>query len=313
MAIFFGYKTAECILDSAEAREFSLSDETPSICGFVDDVALSSVDLTRFELPPGKPLDLVVGSREKRRVRNDFRCHMSSADLPHGAYLEIAPDVFVASPALCLLQRCGSLSFAGRIKLAARFCGCYAPSKTDPRGFITRAPLLSNDDLLSCIELYPSARSTRQALEAVQWALPNAESPMETEMVMPFYLPGYKGGFGLPKPIMNDPVTLTARGRAMTGKSEVRIDAHWPDANFGLEYQSKMFHDGDEHYGQDIGRQLALESMGKVIHMVTLEQLRNETQLEYIAELIASHLGIEMHKSRGGKLREKLIRDILSD
>lgn len=313
MAIFFGYKTAEHMLNSPEAKEFSLSDETPSTCGFMDDAALRALDLARFELPSGQPLDIVVGSREKRRVRKDFKCHLSLSDMPHGAYLEIAPDAFVASPVLCLLQRCGDLTYAGRIKLAARFCGCYAPSKGDPRGFITRPPLQSVDDMLSFIELFPVARSTRQALEAVQWALPNAASPMETEMVMPFYLPGFKGGFGLPRPVMNDRLTLTARARAMTGKSEVRIDAYWPDAGFGLEYQSKMFHDGDERYGEDIGRQLALESMGKTIHMVTMEQLKNMAQLEYIAELIASHLGVKMYKSEGGKLRDRLLQDILSD
>lgn len=126
MAIFFGYKTAEHLLNSAGAPEFRPSVETPDRCGFVDAHALSSIDWTMFELPADEPLDIMVPSRNDRTRRKGFACHLATSDLPHGAYLEMMPDVFVASPALCLLQRCSDLTYAGRIKLVARFCGTYA-------------------------------------------------------------------------------------------------------------------------------------------------------------------------------------------
>ena len=313
MAIFFGYETAEHILNCAQAPEFHLSDATPVQCGFVDDRALASIDFSLFELPKGKPLDIVVPSREKRCSRKAFACHVSSGDLPHGAYLEIAPDVYVASPALCLIQRSSILTLAGCIKLAARFCGTYAPSKKDWRGFITRPPLASPDDLQAFAELFPTARGKRLVLRAIKWTLPRAASPMETEMVMPFYLPHRVGGFGLPRPTMNYERTLSPLGVSMTGKEVVRIDAYWEDARFGFEYQSELLHRGDERYGQDIGRQLAIESMGDVIRMVTIEQLKNPAQLEYLARLAAEHLGVALLPERGKDLRAGLVSDILSD
>lgn len=313
MAIFFGYKTAEHILNSPLAPEFCASDETPARCGFVDDHAAHSFDPDAFEIPVDEPLDIVVSSRSSRRRRKSIRCHVSSGELPHGAYLEIAPDVFVASPALCLLQRSNDLSYAGRIKLAARFCGTYAPSRTNSRGFIDRPALATPDELRSFIELMPGSRGVARSLEAADWTIPNAASPMETEMVMPFYLPWRKGGYGLPEPTMNYELTLGERGRRMTGKEAIRIDAYWPDSDFGCEYQSEMFHHGDERYGEDIGRQLAAESLGKTIRMVTKEQLKNSAQLEYLAEIIASHIGVEFHPERGRNRRTGLIRDIFSD
>lgn len=313
MAIFFGYKTAEHLLNSAGAPEFRPSVETPDRCGFVDAHALSSIDWTMFELPADEPLDIMVPSRNDRTRRKGFACHLATSDLPHGAYLEMMPDVFVASPALCLLQRCSDLTYAGRIKLVARFCGTYAPSKRSLRGFINRMPLATPEALRSFIELVPLMRGSKLALQAIDLALPNAASPMETEMVMPFYLPWQRGGFNLPRPAMNYEMTLSDRGRAMAGKEVVKVDAYWEDAGFGFEYQSELFHEGDEHYGDDIGRQLAIESMGKTIRMVTLAQLKNSAQLEYLAELTACHLGVGLHPGRGKLARSGLIRDILSD
>ena len=313
MAIFFGHRTAEHLLNSAGALGFRPSDETPDRCGFVDSHALASIDWTMFELPANEPLDIVIPSRNARSRRKEFACHLGTSDLPHGAYLEMIPDVFVASPALCLLQRCSDLTYAGRIKLVARFCGTYAPSKRSPRGFINRAPLATPEELRSFINLAPPMRGSKLALQAIDLALPNAASPMETEMVMPFYLPWQRGGFNLPRPTMNYEITLSERGRAMAGKEIVKVDAYWKDAGFGFEYQSELFHEGDEHYGDDIGRQLAIESMGKTIRMVTIAQLRNPAQLEYLAELVARHLGVELHPGRGKPARQGLVRDILSD
>lgn len=313
MPIFLGHTTAECILNSPDAPHFERSSEVPAYTGFVDDEVLSSLDLSAFELPENAPLDIVVSAREKRRYRKGLRCHVSSGDLPYGAYLQIASDVFVASPALCLLQQAPSLTLAGRIKLAARFCGTYAPSKKDSRGFITRMPLATPDNLRDFAELCPRTRGVQQVLEAIDWTLPNAASPMETEMVMPFYLPQEWGGFGLPKPTMNYEVTLNARARAMTGTTKAYIDAYWEEHSFGFEYQSKLKHDFEEKYGEDIGRQLAVESMGRTIRMVTLEQLKNAAQLEYLAGLVASHIGVDFDAECGKSLRDALVRDILSD
>ncbi len=313
MAIFLGYKTAELVLNSAHASEFLPTDETPAQCGFVDDLAAQQFDASKYGLPVDKPLDIVVGSRKMRRRRKTITCHVSSMHLPHGAYLTVAPDVFVASPALCLLQLSSSLTYAGRIKLAARFCGTYAPSKSEKHGFITRDALAAPEDLISFYQQLPRSRGRALALEAARWALPKAASPMETKMALPFYLPWQRGGFGFPRPTMNYELTLSARGTQMTGKGLVKVDMYWPDAGFGCEYQSEAFHKGDEKYGQDIGRQLAIESQGKTIRMVTLEQLRNPAQLEYLAGLVAAHLGVEFRPQRGRARRAELIADILQD
>ena len=313
MAIFFGYKTAEHILNSALSPEFRPSAATPNQYGFVDDQALETIDFSLFELPENEPMDIVVPSHGARCLRKAFACHISSGDLPYGAYLKVFPDVYVASPALCLLQRSSDLTFVGAVKLASRFCGTYAPSKTDWRGFITRPPLATPEDLGSIVELCPTMRGKRQALRAVKWTLPNAASPMETEMAMPFYLSHRVGAFGLPRPALNYERTLSPLGVSMTGKRVVRIDIYWPDARFGFEYQSELLHRGDYRYGQDIGRQLAIESMGDAIHMVTIEQLRNPAQLEYLAKLVAEHLGVTLQPERGRALRAKLVNDILSD
>lgn len=130
MAIFFGYKTAEHLLNSAGAPEFRPSVETPDRCGFVDAHALSSIDWTMFELPADEPLDIMVPSRNDRTRRKGFACHLATSDLPHGAYLEMMPDVFVAR------RRCACCSVAAisRMRVASSSWPVSAGRTLPPRG-----------------------------------------------------------------------------------------------------------------------------------------------------------------------------------
>ncbi|MDO4808121.1 MAG: hypothetical protein Q4A07_12845 [Coriobacteriales bacterium] len=312
MAIYLGHTTAERILDCPEAPHFESTDEVPMRDGFVDTEAMGDVDLTRYGITERDVLDVVVSDRGKRRDSKRIACHVSSRDLPHGAYLRLASNVYVASPELCLLQRAPQLSFAQRVMLASRFCGTYALSDENSQGFVARMSITTPERLYEFVHLCRNARGVLQALEAIACTLPNAASPMETAMAMPFYLPSERGGFALPKPTMNFGIELNELACAMAGTIQAYVDVYWEDGAVGLEYQSELFHRGDEKYGKDIGRQIALESMGKVIHMVTIEQMKNPAQLEWLAMLVADRLGLELDLREGAERREGLIQDILS-
>ena len=138
-----------------------------------------------------------ISSKENKRIKT-IKKLLSSASFRR------EEGVFVACPELCLLQLASTLSLVDTIKVAMSFCGIYKlVGDTVSKSIFDRAPIMTVDSALSyldCVGEVPGVLNERKAL---QYVLPNSGSPMETRMVLPFYLPKRMGGYGLPKPVMN--------------------------------------------------------------------------------------------------------------
>ena len=138
--------------------------------------------------------------------------------------------------------------------------------------------------------------------KALQYVLPNSGSPMETRMVLPFYLPKRMGGYGLPRPVMNKQIPIDDVAREIAGvpswQHSFAGDAVWTNLKTEdevvFEFQSKENHDNETAYGSDYARQLALESLGHKVHFVTKEQLRSPEQMAELARCIVRETGMRL-------------------
>ena len=335
MAIYLGHTTARRILESRLVLDLDHSPyRGPLNCqsgkrDVKDVLSAAFKDFAFVDLPsilytrPGEGLDLLVSNpREKRRWKG-AKCHVIRSKLPSRSFWLVEEGIFVASPELCLLQLAESLSLIDTIKAAMSFCGIYRlVGDTTSKSIFDRKPIMTVDSglaFLDSVGLVPGAVNMRRAL---QYTLPNSGSPMETRMVLPFYLPKALGGFGLPRPVMNKPIYLDESAREIAGVPQWQElfagDAAWTNKatkrETVFEYQSKENHDNEASYGSDYARQLALESMGHRVHFVTNTQLNSLSQMEELARCIVRETGIkyDLDAPMTTERRRKLLDEVNS-
>ncbi|MBR3234279.1 MAG: hypothetical protein IKG11_01550 [Atopobiaceae bacterium] len=290
MPIFLGHRTAELILDKHFDEPLqTVEDQSLDHC-WSSQLDLSQLDLTPLTDIP-LPFDVLVTNPNSLTKWSGVRCHLCSPNLPYASFLEITPDIYVSSPAFCLIQRARELTLAQTIALASRFCGNYALDKTEPSGIRQRQPLTTPEELLSYTNHCKGIKGVKRARRAASLAFPNSASPMETISMLVYCLPTRLYGLGLSTPAMNYEQTLSPKAKRLIGTDFIRIDLYWRQHRFGLEYQGRYSHTSDTDIANDIARQLAAKAMGIDLQMLTIEQLRNPYQRLAIAQTIATHTG----------------------
>lgn len=297
MPLFLGHATAELVLDKPWVESLS-----PAADQMLEHCAASRIELSRLDLQPleGIPLpyDVLVSSPQEARTWGGVRCHLCRAPLPLGSFLEISPELFVASPALTFVQRAAKLSLAQTVALGARLCGTFALDRDSGSGVRERAPLVTPDDLQLYVNHCQHVNGIKRARRTLPLILPNAASPMEAITALVYCLPPRHGGFGFPVPQLNYEQTLRPSAQRLVGKDCIRIDIYWSDHQFGLEYQGKFAHSSHTSIAADIARQLAAEQMGIELQMLTIEQIRDQGQRLAIARKIACRLGAQIPAGR---------------
>ena len=315
MAIYLGHTTARRILESKLVLDLDRSlyagpincqsgkREVKSVLQSAFKDASGAAIQNPLYAKPGEALDLIVSDQNEKRHWNGVRCHVFHEELPSRSFWLLEEGVFVACPELCLLQLASTLSLVDTIKVAMSFCGIYKlVGDTISKSIFDRAPIMTVDSALSyldCVGEVPGVLNERKAL---QYVLPNSGSPMETRMVLPFYLPKRMGGYGLPRPVMNKQIPIDDVAREIAGvpswQHSFAGDAVWTNLKTEdevvFEFQSKENHDNETAYGSDYARQLALESLGHKVHFVTKEQLRSPEQMAELARCIVRETGMRL-------------------
>lgn len=328
MAIYLGHTTAQRILESKLVRTLDTTTLLlgPINCLYNKRDVLHEIG-ERFKSDSGKTisnplflrqgddLDIIVSSQLEKRHWDGARFHVYPEGFPMRSFLQLKEGIFVASPELCFLQRAAELSLIETIKLAMSFCGIYKlVGDEDNDSIFDRKPIMTIDSAFSFLGPLDGLPGVKNARKALELALPMSGSPMETRMVMPFYLPNWLGGFGLPRPEMNKEIPLDEHASLLCEATTCRGDAVWEDGKNLFEYQSRENHDISEQYGKDYARQLALEAMGYEVHFVTMQQMRNVDQVTELARIISRRTGYHLKKRvlAATKRRENLLESVLA-
>lgn len=249
-----------------------------------------------------RPLHVLVSSRSARRSSSEIQCHVQSGPLPPGSILDSRNGFCVCSPELCFIQMATELSLPKLIELGYEFCGTYDTSN----GRVCEClPLTSADKLMAYVESTGPVYGKKKALRALRYDLDGSASPRETVLSMLLCLPYALGGYGLPVPLMNHRVDLSARARRIAGRKYLVCDLYWPDVKLNVEYDGGL-HVEAERVSKDSMRRDALLSMGVKVVTITKWQVNDGGEMNAIAHLVAECLGRKLRYKDPGFTRAHL-------
>jgi hypothetical protein len=117
---------------------------------------------------------------------------------------------------------------------------------------------------------------------------------METMTYLLLCLPPLLGGYGLPKPVINEYIELDEQGRIVARRGHCEGDLCWKDQRLNVEYHGDV-HVGMQHMKDDVGRTLGIEHMEIRVITLTSQQVFDTVQFEVVAKEVAKALGKRLY------------------
>lgn len=236
------------------------------------------------------PLHLLVPSADERRPSSTAVFHVWSGPVPLRAFVHVAPNVYMASPAFCFLQPAPRLDMIDLITLGYELCGVYLPSSFETSGVRRCPPLVRPEELARFADAAPRVKGKRLAAQAARHVLYGAASPPECKLAMRFSLPRTMGGHGLPRPQMNRRIGMGKAVQSAWDADACFCDLFWPDHLLAVEYDSDACHTGSAKRGRDAMRRNRLSTAGITTITVTSDHLKDFNQMNTIAQQIGRHM-----------------------
>lgn len=269
--------------------------------------AITSVKEARRLMPaeqglimkPDYPLHVLVPGVASRRYAKGFQPHVWQGEVPYGAFLKIAPNIYVSSPEFVFVQLASQYSLVELAQIGNELCGGYYLNAIS--GFEQRpsnTPLTSRRKLLAFIDKVPKARGAKKARRALEWVADHCNSPQETIGLMALCLPPRRGGWSLPMPDVNKTVRVGKRMAKYVGGSTYTPDYMWKAVIGGKtvhvagEYDSSEHHDEDQAAENTRIRRNDMKSLGYLVTSINKSQIARAELLQYPARQIARDLGI---------------------
>ena len=269
-----------------------------------------------------EPLEVLSpGGSTARGAHNDpqlTRRHWSCC-LPTKAFIPIdeGARIFTSTPEFAFAQAANRLTLIELIAFGCEICGTYFISEQTPAGFYPCDSISTPEHLLRVLEKVPRFGGRRNALRSVRYVVAGSASPQETRLVLVLCLPCCLGGYGLPFPEMNYPVTPREGDTRFTSQSRFVCDLFWRSARLDVEYDSDQFHAGADELARDARRRSELALLGVQVISVTSRQLGSWHETEKVAHAIARTLGVQLRcvrtpdwASRHAALRRELFSDL---
>lgn len=215
-------------------------------------------------------------------------------DEPILAFDDVDGPLYTVSPAPYLLMRAPLADDINLALTATVLCGTYV-RRPDRKGELQyrNEPLATVDGLLSSLATCGDRRGHRRLKNLLPYCQERSASPMETALSLVMTAPKSLGGREFPRALLNDEWVLTPDERfALDGQSTMRVDFLWPEAGFGIEYDSTAFHDSPEQQEKDAARREVAEGRGIHLMTVTRAAVRDELKLDLLLEKAAGCLGV---------------------
>ena len=244
-----------------------------------------------FSPTRNSPLDLLFSTKGVRSQSQVVASHRGPATLPWGSLLRLSEHVAIVSPELCFVQMSGVYSQGQLLMAGCEMCGTYRLLGDDGRPLSKpeeRPPLTTAAQLQDFSRAMGLGRESK-AVVAARYIFDNAASPMEARAALLVSLPQTMGGFGLPRPELNTPITLGRTAHRVYPRNPCRMDLFWRSANLDVEY------DGGDHNEErresDSARVLALRMEGVDVLVLMKRQVYDVRSMASVAKMVAAKLG----------------------
>ena len=305
-------------------------------------VGLDADDLAALEslglgpLSPATPLHVRVAGRQWRSHNPSVRPHLSSSPLPAGSFCRLIPtkgntpaaralvrlNVYLDSPATCLASlahRCMPLVARGRLtrerlllrlsSICMELTGSYSSGADEGTCTFGLKPTCDYEGMLTILDDAHYLRGGSLAMTATSRAMPDSASPMETLLGLAVALPPRGGGFSIERPLLNQPLELTARQRSLMRHTTMRPDVYLPRHRIALEYLGRDYHEGERAMLEDSARIQDYQTCGITVFTVTFADVRSVTTLDSLMLRLAH----EMARSGDKNVRDHIHRIVADE
>lgn len=162
-----------------------------------------------FSIEQDEPLHFLVSGQNNRRILEGAVSHSINGELPPRLILgySTGAKIGIASPEISFMQMACLLSRIDAIRYGSALCGRFAvPADTGKPP--ARKPLTNVHDIRKHLKASPRMSGRKQASAVLPHIIENTRSPREIDVALFLSLPIRKGGFGLPRPAINESVRL---------------------------------------------------------------------------------------------------------
>lgn len=247
----------------------------------------------------GEQLHLMVPSLNSRTRRRGIISHVSIALYPPGSFAEVAPGIWVVSPALCFMQLAPKLPRPLSVELGMELCGRYRKDSRCEKGMTARPPLASPDEMQQYCDRAHGIGGRKEACRAARHLASGSRSPMESVVFELLTLPRKMGGRRLPPPLLNERILIPETLRSLSSKEYFEADFLWPKQRLVLEYDSNQEHTGAERIADDAGRKNALAAMGYTVITLTTRQLMAYPEFRRLLDALRNRLHVRACRNEG--------------
>lgn len=237
------------------------------------------------------PIDLVIASANLKRKRSFAVTHVWPSPEKGKSFIGVGEGLFVSSPEACFAQMAKYLDVVQLARLGFELCGTYSLDRSMTAGFVKRRPLCSRKSLLRYVEKLPGRSGVERARRALQFVRDGSASPMETRLALLLGLPASMGGYGLGMPEMNVEVKAPAGKRTNASWGVYHCDLYWRAAKVAVEYNSTLYHTGEDAILHDSERMNDMAAFGVDVLVVTRPQIADPNRMETVAEIVSKMLG----------------------
>lgn len=317
--IYFSHQTAlQIIREIGIDKLVRLRGQTstlPSQSPSTEEVAnaIAQLECAYPHLHIERPAHILVGSSSRCRFSATCQPHRCAIPLSYGSFYKIERGIYVASPPLAFIQMTSQTKDKiSLIELGYELTGTYQTLRTATTARYQVPSLTSVRALRDYANRNASLNGAQKVLNVVRYITDGSASARETKQALVLGLPHRYGGAGLGIPHMNYKVETSREARAITGKKYFRCDLCWPEAKLDVEYQSRAWHEGEEHRISDSRRTHALTAMDWTVVAITGSELDSLTATDVIAQSLRKRLGIHSqiriadYHARKLKLRRQL-------
>ena len=258
------------------------------------------------------PVEVLVSEPEQRRARRLCVSYACMRELPLGSFIKLSGEVYTCSPEYLLVALTPVLSDAEIILLGFELCGSYSTDPRHHRGFTNHQPFTNVGKCQRFLKRAEHLRGAKRVQKLLSFVENGAASPREAKLAALLTLPHSKGGYGLPKPLLNQEISWHDN----TGRQiKRRVDFYWPNQHLALEYDSNMEHTGAQRIAKDSARRNSLSARGLTMLTATQGQIATKEGTDELARAIARHLSFRNRNrvsnwaTRNRKLRKELRLD----
>lgn len=236
----------------------------------------------------------LIGDRTRRHCRAEAFGHLWSTgnEALEGAFLRVNADLCVATPELCLMSMMSGIPMWERLRLATELVGSYSLAPWTERGFVDHQPLTTPCQIELFLQRLSGVRGSRQLKELLPFLLAGSASPLETTVILEFFLTSKLDGFGLHQAVSNARIDKEPDPLSAVGRSYYRVDLLWPSEKVVVEVDSHAFHASRSDLARDAAKRNALTQMGYVVITLSTGQIYDFAELCRVVRILRSQLGL---------------------